>query len=112
MTYYTSDSLEGYVNKAEDGLVLFSIPYDEGWTVLVDGEEVEKVVLADGLLAIDMTEGFHNVSLSYVSPGFREGLFLTLAGIFFFIVISVYFHRKKAVIIEEEDKEQHFEENV
>ncbi len=112
VTYYTSDSLEGYVNKAEDGLVLFSIPYDEGWTVLVDGEEVEKVVLADGLLAIDMTEGFHNVSLSYVSPGFREGLFLTLAGIFFFIVISVYFHRKKAVIIEEEDKEQHFEENV
>lgn len=107
-TYYTSDSLEGYVNKAEDGLLLFSIPYDEGWTVLVDGEEVEKEILADGLLAISMEEGFHTLSLSYVSPGFQEGLFLTLAGVFVLAALSVYFHRKKRTDSEEE--KEHFSE--
>lgn len=97
-TFYTDDSLEGYINKSEDGLILFSIPYDEGWTVLVDGEEVEKQVIADGLLAVEVTEGLHSLSLSYVSPGFREGLCLTVAGILIFagITFLLYNRRRKS----------------
>lgn len=92
---FTSDSLEGYINKKEDGLVIFSIPYDEGWTLLVDGKEAEKEKIADGLLGVKMTAGYHDISLHYVSPGFKEGLCLTGIGILFMIGISFYFHFRK-----------------
>ena len=106
---YDSDSLEGYVNKQEDGIVLFSIPYDEGWTVLLDGEEVEKLEIADGLLGIEVSEGLHSLELSYVSPGFKEGLCLSLAGILVLIGVSVAINygkkKEQTALLEEESKE-------
>lgn len=93
--HFTSDSLEGYIEKKEDGLVLFSIPYDEGWTLLVDGEEAEKEVIADGLLGVKMTAGHHEISLQYVSPGFKEGVLLTAFGVGLLAGISLFFRFRK-----------------
>lgn len=83
---YTSDSLTGEVGMEQDGLVLFSIPYDKGWSVQLDGQKADIVPVAEGLLAIEAKAGSHRVELSYVSPGFYAGLWLSLGGIFLFLI--------------------------
>ncbi|MDO4554298.1 MAG: YfhO family protein [Lachnospiraceae bacterium] len=86
---YTSSSIDGTVLMEEDGLVLFSIPYDEGWTVKVDGVETGITAVADGLLAVETEEGLHTLELDYVSPGFQSGLILTIGGLSLFLALCL-----------------------
>ncbi|MCI2173494.1 MAG: YfhO family protein [Atopobiaceae bacterium] len=67
---YTADSTTPYL--------LLTIPNDEGWTVTVNGEQVSTLDVCGGaLMAIPVSEGENQVSMSYVSPGFREGCVVT-----------------------------------
>ncbi len=62
---FTDTEISGTVNAAENGVLYTSIPYDEGWTVTVDGEKVAKqdlLAVGDALLAIPIGSGSHTVS--------------------------------------------------
>lgn len=65
-------------------LIFSSISYDDGFHVYIDGEETEKIRLADGFLGYYVPEGRHNVVIKYVSPGFVEGRNISLI----FLVLS------------------------
>ncbi len=104
VTSYTSDSLEGMISMEEDGLILFSIPYDTGWTVKLDGEEAETYPIADGLLAVSAKKGDWKVQMNFVPPGLQEGAMMSLAGLIIFIfVIGSYKKSQKNVRTEEKE---------
>ena len=46
--------------------VLTTIPYDKGWRITVDGEEVETYKTLDALIAFNLTEGEHTVTMRYM----------------------------------------------
>ena len=79
----------------EDGLLFTSIPYDKGWTVKIDGKKVETMAIADTFLAVPVSEGRHEVTLHYVSPGFLPGLLVSAAAWVLFILIFCVFRRNK-----------------
>lgn len=54
--------------SSEDGLVYTSIPYDSGWHVYIDGNEVETNIIADTLLAFNIEKGSHKIELKYKIP--------------------------------------------
>ena len=83
---YTSDSMSGTITLDEEGLILFSIPYDEGWKITLDGEEMDSVSVADGLLAVEASSGAHEIVLYYVSPGFYQGLLMTVLGLIVYLL--------------------------
>ena len=49
-----------------------SIPYDKGWTITVDGAEVTPRKLFDTFLAVDLSGGTHEISMTY-ERGLRTG---------------------------------------
>ena len=62
----------GWHAKAEmekDNLLLFSIPYDSGFSATIDGKpaEVERADFA--LTAIFVPEGRHEIVVTYLPPG-------------------------------------------
>lgn len=63
-------SYEGKVDIEQDGdeYVFFSIPYDEGWRVTVDGKKVEAEKVLDALIAIKVEKGEHIIKLDYILP--------------------------------------------
>jgi uncharacterized membrane protein YfhO len=78
-------------------MLFFSIPYDKGWKILVDGEKADPVFIGNAFLAVDLPEGEHEVSISYTPPGFVPGLKLSLFSLAVFIMtcITAPFVRKK-----------------
>ncbi len=71
---------------AGDSVVFTTIPYDAGWEVMVDGNEVETIsVLDETLLAFRITEGEHTIELSYKPDCVKYGLILSGIGILIFI---------------------------
>lgn len=49
-------------------LLYTSIPYDEGWKIKVDGQDVEYIKLLDGLIAVQLNEGNHVIEFKYKTP--------------------------------------------
>lgn len=89
---YTFDDthIEGVINIAEgDTTVFTSIPYDEGWTVKVDGEKVELEKSLDSLLCFSVTPGEHKIELSYIPQGFLLGAGACVVGITVLALLAV-----------------------
>ncbi len=84
---YTSNSIDGTIAMQENGMVLFSIPYDTGWTVCLNGEQTETFPVAEGLLGVRVPAGEWKLDMEFVPPGWKEGFVLTLAALFVFIIV-------------------------
>lgn len=57
--------------------MLITIPYDEGWTVYVDGEETEAYKCFGAFLSIYLSDGIHDVMLKYEPKGLSLGMLIS-----------------------------------
>lgn len=99
ITDFSENKAEGKVCTDRAGVLLLSVPYDEGWSVTVDGEEAEIFGWKDAFLAIEIPEGEHDISMTYCPKGFKEGLLVSIAGVVAgAIYIFVLYKKKKASV--------------
>ena len=73
VTGWTDTTVDGVVNTEKDGVLFTSIPYDKGWTVLLDGAEVETEKMFGAFLSFRVPSGTHTVSMRYVPQGLMTG---------------------------------------
>lgn len=79
VTSSSSTGFFGTVDVSESGLFVTSVPYEEGWTLKVDGHTKEIVDLTGGVwISTALDEGVHEIELSFRPPGFITGLILTI----------------------------------
>jgi uncharacterized membrane protein YfhO len=93
VTAYSSDSIEGIIELKEDGLILFSIPYDAGWKVKVNGEYKGIYPVADGFLAVNAEKGISKIEMKYEPPGLKEGLMISLSSLCLFLFVTVNYKK-------------------
>lgn len=84
-------------NTGKDNLLFFSIPYDQGWTAYVNGEEVEIEKVNVGFMAVKVPENSTStIKFVYNQPGFIYGIIITaLCGIIYFIYLVLIIILKK-----------------
>lgn len=108
VTQQTASSITGTVTAQADGTMFFSIPYDKGWQVLVDGQPAETFPIDnnketqwdeatgesyevggdDGaLLGVVLPAGTHVVELSFHAPGLMAGLIVS--GVSLLVLLAV-----------------------
>lgn len=87
-------NLSGKVTVPDGQVLMTSIPYDEGWSVWIDGEKAEAEPFAGTFLAVKCPAGEHGIRLSYMSPGVFSGI---LVGILSLIMALLYFFLDKIV---------------
>ena len=90
ITEFSDTKIKGTVNALEDGIMFFSMPYEKGWSVYVDGEKAETMPVAQSMLGAKVPAGAHEITLKYVPEGFAagtaaSGISLALCGVTAFI---------------------------
>lgn len=70
--------VEGNYTAAEDGYLLLTVPYDENWTVTVNGATVIQESGAGALTVIPVSEGDNEIRMEYHAAGIGMGIFLSL----------------------------------
>lgn len=102
ITEHGDDFLKGTitVDDAESKLLLTTIPYEPGWNVKIDGESVEYLKAADSLIAIEVPEGTHEISMRYFPKSLTVGIIISAAGLAALIVIIVLENDKKRILLE------------
>jgi len=91
----TSTKLNGTVTADEDGYLILSIPYDPGFTIKVDGVTTEAALFEDMMVAVPLTAGAHDISLSYYPEGMTAGILITLLSLLLFGIISYVDYKKE-----------------
>lgn len=81
VTSWTDTSLAGTVSSEEDGMLLTSIPYDPGWTVLVDGVEQKAEKMLEAFIGVRLTAGQHTITFKFLPDGLITGWALTVGSI-------------------------------
>lgn len=85
----TSSNLTCDLNLEENSKIMFTIPYDEGWNILVDGKKVNKEKALDDLILINIEKGSHIIDLKYEPKGLKLGIYISLISLFVSIIYIV-----------------------
>lgn len=78
-TFSAGGTITGTATVGEGQKLLITVPLEAGWTATVDGREVELEDV-DGLIAVPMEAGTHEVALEYHTPGLIPGAIISAAG--------------------------------
>ena len=107
----TDDHIFGSITTYEENnTIMTTIPYDEGWKVYVDGEQVETYsVYGDALMAFDIEiEGEHEIEFKYMPDIYVTTGIISVASSVVFIGLCAFElvkNKKKALVSIETEKE-------
>ena len=83
------------VDLEQDGFILITIPYSEGWKLYVDGSQKEILRADETFIGVNLEKGHHEVILRYSSPMVLEGMILSAVLIIGGILTSVVYRTIK-----------------
>ncbi|MCM1114419.1 MAG: YfhO family protein [Clostridium sp.] len=98
ITKYSDTRLEGEIVINENSYLYSSIPYDEGWSIYIDGEKAETFEIGSAMLGTTIKPGTHTVEYKYTPKGIGYGLLIsavTIAGAAGYLVYNKMKSRKK-----------------
>ncbi len=81
--------IKGAVSCKQDGWFNLSIPYDEGFKVIVDGEDRECQRVDTSFIGFPLEKGEHEIEIIFKAPFLREGKILSIAGFILLIAVGV-----------------------
>lgn len=78
LTEFSTTNVEGHITCDRDGLLYTSIPYDGNWTATVDGECADIILVGDAMVALELSEGDHEITFTYHNSAFSLGWRISL----------------------------------
>lgn len=89
--------VEGEYTTENDGNLLLSVPYDDGWSVTINGAAAELTPAADkGMSCLRVQKGANKIVMTYKTPGALAGLAVSLATAAALIAAGLYTRHKKS----------------
>ena len=96
-TVFEDGRIEGEYTAEDDGKLLLSVPYDEGWTATINGAAAELAPAADkGMSCLSVRKGANRIVMTYKTPGALAGLAVSLATAAALIAAGLYARHKKS----------------
>ena len=89
------NTLTGTADMEKSGNLILSIPYADGWTLQVDGEETEIQDFAGALISIPLTEGTHHIEMHYRTKGLLGGFLLSFVSIGICVITTIMTNNRK-----------------
>lgn len=77
----SSSNLKGTINLNEDKTILFTIPYDDGWEIKVDGKVYKTKTALGVMTSIDLEKGYHEIELNYTPKFLKLGFIVSIIGV-------------------------------
>lgn len=88
------DVINAKIDVTDDGYIVTSIPFDNGFYITLDGEKVEYEIVNTAFIGFKVSKGFHNITIEYNTPFLKEGIVIsTISFISFFVLL--YLRKEK-----------------
>lgn len=115
--------IEGTVNINEGQMLFTTIPYEDGWTLKIDGKKADnliteipnengkvsyqndseaesgKVIMLESTIGLKLPAGEHTITMKYTPPGFTMGMFTLILGIGIIVIFYLYDKKNNEILI-------------
>ncbi len=91
----TGNSLCASIDSKGESVAVFSIPYDKGWKILVNGAEVDYDKVNAGFIGVKIPDGYSRIEMCFVPQGFKYGAVMSAIGALSFLVLIVFDLRRR-----------------
>lgn len=81
--------ITGTADTKEDSYLITSFPYDKGFEVYLDNTKVKTEIVNTSFLGTKLPKGKHKVTIKYSSPGYKEGVVISLIGVVSMMILIV-----------------------
>lgn len=98
VTEHTDTKLSGTVYSDGNNILYTSIPYDESWSVFVDGEKTETFKIGDCQLGVMLKQGEHSVEFVYRPRGLALGAGISACTLICTAAVFIYKRKKKQLM--------------
>lgn len=78
-----NNRIRGSVETGAPGVLQISVPYGDGWSVKVDGEQREVLHSGGMYMGVYLDAGTHQVEWTYCTPGLKVGAVISCAAALF-----------------------------
>jgi uncharacterized membrane protein YfhO len=92
---HSQNHIKGTIRLDKKELLFFSIPYDPGWTAIVDGKRIRPLLVNIGFMGIIIDAGDHTVELEYKVPYFNTGLIISVLAFFIYAFLGLQSNIKR-----------------
>ena len=89
------NDLTGSFTADEGQRILFTIPWDEGWTCLIDGQKVPIDKTWDLFMSVDVPAGQHRYEMKFFPAWMNYGLIVSGAALVGLIILMVVWKQRK-----------------
>ena len=96
-TDITTDRISLNVSEESERMLVFTIPYSDGWKAYMDGQQIDLHRVDVKYMGLVLPEGEHHIDLVYNTPYFKAGMVLSLAGFMAFAAEIVSLKKKRVV---------------
>ena len=83
------DNIYGIFNALSDGYFVTTIPYQKGFSIMLDNKRVEYENINSGFIGFKVSKGKHDVVFSYKAPLRTIGEILSIIGIVSYVVLLI-----------------------
>lgn len=98
VTKFEDTYLEGTVNAAEGQVLFTTVPYENGWTVTVNGQKVETEKSLDSMITIPLSAGENKITMKFSPDYWKISLVITGFGLTVLIIIFLFEFRNGRIM--------------
>lgn len=86
-----STRLEGNIKQLPGkNYIVTSIPYNKGWSIKIDGKEVESKKVLGAFIGFELDEGEHKLEFSYTHPGLILGAIISIFSLLTLLYLKIF----------------------
>lgn len=91
------NTITGNISLEKEKMLCFSVPYSNGWTLLVDGQETELFRTNLIFMGTVLSEGEHRIELRYETPWLKAGALISCVafGLFLLMELLIFLKRRR-----------------
>ena len=77
--------------------ILYTLPYDKGWSASLNGKSLPITPLQNGLMKVDVPSGSGTIHLQFTPQGFYLGAAMSLLGLSTYLLVIWMEHKKRTL---------------
>ncbi len=90
----TADGFTAVADLEQQELVLFAVPYDDGFSATVNGQPADILLVDNGLMAVSVPAGHSDIVFTYRTPGLRLGAAVSAVALAVLAAYALWVYRR------------------
>lgn len=95
---YYNNQLHGLIESDASSFMVLTLPYDDGWKIQINGQEVKKYQVNGGFIGIPIQAGENVIDMYFVPEGFKLGFILSAISILAYLTLFVFDYKKRKTV--------------